>query len=191
LVAGALLLVIGGCTASVEPEAGAPVPKTRARLSPRVFGDPQCSVAPQTMTWINPFRDQPSTLPFYGDDGKIPVGGSVDGKDVHASIWFEQRLWTLMGMRPDDPDSSFAAHPSTVEGYTWNAVQATPANDYSQSDLDALIAAFANVDPVDASIPQCSYGVPANVAWDPACPSGMCQTDWWISSGGDPTTTTQ
>lgn len=189
ITAAACLLLVAGCSAAPDPMGGAPVPKTQARLSPRVFGDPQCSVTPQNLEWPNPFKNYPSTLPFYDDSGAVPVGGKVDGVDVPATVWFEQRLWTLMGMSPSDPSSTVAAHPSTVAGYTWNAVQATPTGGYAQADLDNLMAAFANVDPVDSSAPQCSYGVSVNVAWDPLCPCGCCTTyDWWTTTSTSGTT---
>lgn len=183
LFAGASLFAVflGGCTvAASDPMGGTPMPKIETRISPRVVGDPQCSVTPQTLAWVNPFANHPSTLPFYAPDGSVPVGGAVGGVDVPATVWFEQRLWTLMGRTPSDGNATMAVHPSTAVGYTWNAVEATPSNGYTQADLDKLIAAFANIDPVDASIPQCSYGMTANVAWDPVCGSVACdQFNWW------------
>jgi hypothetical protein len=190
LVAAASMLLVGGCSAGPDPMGGGPVPKTQTRLSPRVFGEPQCSVAPQNVAWPNPFQNHPSTLPFYDDSGAIPVGGKVDGVDVPANIWFEQRLWTLMGMSPSDPSSTVAAHPSTIAGYTWNAVQAVPSGGFTQADLDNLLAAFADVDPVDSSTPTCSYGATANVAWDPLCECGCCQTyNWWTTTSTSNTIT--
>jgi hypothetical protein len=190
LAAAGFFLLVAACSAGPDPVGGAPVPKTQARLSPRVFGEPECSVTPQNIKWPNPFKSYPSTLPFYNDSGAIPVGGQVDGVDVPPVIWFEQRLWTLMGMSPSDASSTVAAHPSTVVGYTWNAVQAVPAGSFTQTDLGNLMAAFADVDPVDSSAPTCSYGATVNVAWDPICPSNGCITFKSLTTaptGGDST----
>lgn len=191
-VAAVISLTAACSIETAGPKESAPIPRVENKISPRAFGDPECSVSPQTLPWQNPFSAHPSTLPFYDANGHIPTAGAIGGTDVPPSIWFEQRLWTLMGRTPSDPDATVNVHPSTAVGFTWNAVQADAVAPYAHADLDALIAAFANVDPVDSSVPQCSYGVTANVAWDPSCPSTLCSSyNWWGATTTVSGTTTQ